>query len=331
MAGRGHGTGPFESVEPIAGGSQNIMLLLRRDGRKYVFRRPPLKKRDNSDATMLREARVLTALSATGVPHPEVIDVCEDLDVTGSTFLLMEFVDGVKVPVAVPLLEGAFPAAAHRIGLSLVDAAAALSRVVPAEVGLEDFGRADGWLERQVPRWRKQLDSYAGFPGYQGPGELGSVETVAGWLERHRPTTFIPGVIHGDFHFGNVLVSRELPELAAVVDWELATIGDPLLDLAHLFTTWPDGREGEALSPTLPGLPTRAEMLERYAEESHRDLACFGWFRVLACYRLGILLEGSKARADAGLAPREVGAQLHRSAVSLFRRARELITEGVSP
>lgn len=327
MTSRGHGTGPFEAVEPLEGGSQNILLILRRDGCDYVLRRPPLNKRHNSDGTMLREARVLAALRSTDVPHPRMIDVCEDVDVIGSAFFLMELVQGFGFADAVEHHAGAFRNAARCIALSLVDGASALGRVDPAAVGLENLGNADGWLERQVPRWRRQLNSYAAMNGYSGPADLGAVDLVGDWLDAHCPRKFTPGIIHGDFHVGNVLISEQRPELAAIVDWELATIGDPLLDLAHLLATWPDRTTGQSSEPRPDNLPARDEMLERYATQSSRDVSAFAWYRVLACYRMGIILEGTKVRADAGLAPRQTGDRLHAVAASLFRQARRLIAE----
>jgi aminoglycoside phosphotransferase (APT) family kinase protein len=149
---------------------------------------------------------------------------------------------------------------------------------------------------------------------------------VAAWLDANRPPSWTPGIIHGDFHFSNVLMRRDGPGLAAIVDWELTTIGDPLLDLGNLLATWPGG---DGVAPTgsidAPGLPSKAEVVARYAEGSTRDLSSIGWYEVLACYRLGCILEGTNARADAGLAPRETGDLLHAITLGLFARARSLI------
>jgi aminoglycoside phosphotransferase (APT) family kinase protein len=149
---------------------------------------------------------------------------------------------------------------------------------------------------------------------------------VAAWLDAHRPAGWAAGLMHGDFHFANVIFRHDGPELAAVVDWELCTIGDPLLDLGHLLATWPE-RDGGGAAPMLraPGLPTPAEVVARYGEGSTRDLSAVPWYQVLACYRLGIILEGSNARAAAGKAPRAVGDQLHAITLGLFDQARRLI------
>ena len=122
--------------------------------------------------------------------------------------------------------------------LGMADAIGALSRVDHVAAGLADFGRADGWVERQVGRWKKQLESYSDLAGYPGP-DIPGVDAVGEWLDQHRPSDVRIGLMHGDFHFANVLVRRDRPTLAAMVDWELATLGDPLLDLGHLLATWP--------------------------------------------------------------------------------------------
>ena len=135
----------------------------------------------------------------------------------------------------------------------MADAIGALASVDHVAVGLGDLGRFEGWAERQVGRWRKQLDGYSDLPGYPGP-DLPGVDRVGEWLELHRPSDVRAGLMHGDFHFGNVLVRRDAPELAAVVDWELVTVGDPLLDLGHLLATWPTVG-GVSVGVPAPGLP----------------------------------------------------------------------------
>ena len=147
---------------------------------------------------------------------------------------------------------------------------------------------------------------------------------MAAWLDEHRPPTFEPGLIHGDLHFANVLVRRDAPQLAAVVDWELCTIGDPLLDLGHLLATWPgDGAGG--VGEGITDLPGKADLVARYAEQTDRDVADVDWYHVLAAYRLGIILEGTHARACAGKAPRDVGDLLHATTVGLFERALRVV------
>ncbi len=319
------GAGPLSEITELTGGTQNILVRFVRDGRSYVLRHPPPHKRRNSDETMRREARVLAALSGTDVPHPGLIAAEPDIDVLGSAFYLMEPIDGFNPAGGLPEPHRSDRAMRHAMGLSMADAAAALSRVDHVAVGLGDFGKPDGWLERQVDRWRGQLTGYDEFDGYPGP-DIPGVDAVAGWLDTNRPASWTPGIIHGDLHFANVLVRHDDASLAAVVDWELCTIGDPLLDLGHLLATWPgDGQQSAAVGGGITDLPTKNELVAYYAEASGRSVEHIDWYHVLAAYRLGIILEGTHARAFAGKAPKEIGDLLHATTVGLFERALAVI------
>jgi aminoglycoside phosphotransferase (APT) family kinase protein len=322
MTVRGLGEGPIEDPTLITGGTQNVLLRFGRDGEQYVLRRPPVHKRANSDETMRREARVLAALAGSRVPHPGLIAAEPDPDVLGAAFYLMQPIDGFNPTLGLPEPFRSDASWQHDMGLSMADAIAALAGVDHVAVGLGDLGRFDGWAERQVGRWRKQLDSYSELPGYPGP-DLPGVERIGEWLDHHRPGRVRAGLMHGDFHFGNVLIRRDRPALAAMVDWELVTVGDSLLDLGHVLATWPS--EGSAVSVDAPGLPTPDELIARYAAQVDRSLDDLTWFRVLACYRLGLILEGTHARAFAGMAPKEIGDQLHAHTVSLLEQALTLI------
>lgn len=320
--------GAMENVELLAGGTQNLLLRFRRGGREFVLRRPPLHMRANSNDTMLREARVLGALAGTKVPHPGLIAAADE-SVLGACFYLMEPIDGFNATSGLPELHRTGPAQ-HRMGLSMVEALAALHAVDPFAVALEGFGKVEGFLERQVGRWGAQLGSYADLAGWPGPGELGDVAGVGAWLEAHRPAGFVPGILHGDFHLANVMFRHDAPEIAAIIDWELATLGDPLIDLGWLLATWPDGPDCifTTVKPWI-GFPEPAELVAHYAARSSRSLEAVGWYAVFACYKLGILLEGTHARACAGKAPKETGDKLHERAVWLFERARHWISTGV--
>lgn len=321
---QGLGSGPVSDLALISGGTQNVLLRLTRTGRQYVLRRPPLHKRGNSDETLRREARVLAALAGGDVPHPALIAACPDVDVLGAVFYLMEPIDGRNPTLGWPDAYVADESLVHGAGLSMADAIAHLGRVDHIAAGLKDLGRDDDWLGRQIPRWQRQLASYSELDGYPGP-DIPGVDDVAAWLEENMPSSWQPGLIHGDFHLANVLVHPTEGRLAAVVDWELATIGDPLLDLAHLLNTWPSTGSTSAVAGPTPGLPTPDELTTRYADVSGRDLSDLLWFRVLGCYRLGIILEGSNARAMAGLAPKAIGDRLHMATVGLFQQALALM------
>ncbi|MDW3217999.1 MAG: phosphotransferase family protein [Acidimicrobiales bacterium] len=326
MDDRGLGDGPLEDLTPLAGGTQNLLLRFVRAGRTFVLRRPPEHKRKNSDETMRREARVLAALAGSDVPHPGLIAAESDVDVLGAAFYLMEPVDGFTPTAGLPPYHAGDPAVRRAMGFSLADAAAALGRVDHAAVGLDGFGKPEGYLERQVPRWRSQLDSYAELGGAWVP-DIPGLDAVGEWLDANRPATFEPGVIHGDYHLGNVMYRHDAPDLAAVVDWELATIGDPLIDLGLIVAFWPEeGRPATAVSVTpWDGFPTVDEMVARYGEGSSRDLSAVNWYGVLACYKTGIILEGTHARAMAGKAPEAVGDMLHATTVGLFEKAQVII------
>ncbi|MDV2478394.1 phosphotransferase family protein [Rhodococcus zopfii] len=322
----GIGDGPVTDVVILTGGTQNILVRFTRDGQSYVFRRPPLHKRSNSDETMRREARVLQALAGSDVPHPRLVASCEDLDLMGCFFFVMESVDGFTATTEVPEPHVSSPRMQHDMGLSMVDAVAALGLLDPVRLGAEQVARADGWIERQVGRWRKQLESYHELDGWPGP-DLNGVEEIGAWLDANRPADWTKGIIHGDYHFGNVMFRRDTAEVAAVVDWELATVGDPLLDLGHLLATWPNPDETRTtgLARHLDGLPGRDELIARYGEVSGRDMTGFDWYQILACYRLAIILEGTHARACAGKADAALGQRFHGVSQSLLDQALALV------
>jgi aminoglycoside phosphotransferase (APT) family kinase protein len=327
MDGQGLGAGPLEDVQQLGGGTQNILLRFRRGDGAYVLRRPPPHLRANSNETMRREARMLAALAGTDVPHPGLIAACPEETVLGAAFYLMQPIDGFNPTTGLPALHAGSAAVRHRMGLALVEGIAALGALDYRALGLEGFGKPDNYLERQVARWRSQLDSYAEHAGWPGPGGVPGVDKVGAWLEAHRPASFEPGIIHGDYHLANVLYRHDGPELAAIVDWELTTIGDPLLDLGWLMATWPervgpeDGAGGSVGVTPWDGFPRLAELVEHYRPRTDRDLSAIEWYAVLACYKLGIILEGTHARACAGRAPVETGDRLHAQTVGLFERA----------
>ncbi len=317
------GAGAIENVEALTGGTQNILIRFERAGRPYVLRRPPQHLRGNSNETMRREARLLAAIADTAVPHPRLIAACGDESVLGAAFYLMEPIAGFNPVAGLPALHAGSAEIQHRMGIALVDGIAALGALDHAALGLSDFGKPDNYLARQVARWKAQLESYGEFAGWAGAANLPGVDRVAAWLDAHRPQHFTPGIMHGDYHLANVMYQNDSGELAAIVDWELATIGDPLIDLGWLLATWLDPVETVPMVSVKPwiGFPTAQELVDTYAANSSRDLSAVDWYAVLACYKLGILLEGTHARAAAGKAPKETGDKLHDRAVRLFERA----------
>jgi aminoglycoside phosphotransferase (APT) family kinase protein len=326
---RGLGTGPIEGVRVLGGGSQNVLIRFSLGKQRFVLRRPALHARPDAARTVAREAQVLAALGGTDVPHARLAAPAEDSnEVIGAPFYVMEYVDGFPV-LDLPGDAGSEPAFRKAMSLALVDALARLAAVNPASIGLAGFGRLEDFLERQVPRWARQLERYAEFDSWPGPSSLPGISELGGWLEANRPASFAPGLMHGDYHIGNA-VFRTTPdgcEVAAIVDWEMAALGAPLLDLARLLVSWPDASGQSSL--TLPvdwsGFPSREELIAHYQLRTGADLSELPWFEMLACYKLAIILEGSYARACAGLVSPDSGDRLHASALKLLARARGIL------
>lgn len=323
----GIGAGPVTDVRPLGGGTQNVMLRFRRGERELVFRRGPRHLRPRSNDALRRELRVLSALDGTDVPHPRAVASGEaDIEgFGGAVFYVMDPVDGFNPALELPAPYDADPALRHRAGLSFARALAGLGAVNHVAVGLGDLGRPEGFLERQVPRWRAELASYSGHEGYDGP-QLPGIEELGDWLEGHRPAGWTPGLIHGDYHLANVMLTPTSGEVAAIVDWEMCTVGDPLMDLGALLVTWYRGEETEVVDAALAragGVPTPEELVAEYAAHSGRDLGAIDWYVAMAGFKLGIVLEGTYARSLAGLAPRAIGESQHAATLVLLRRACE--------
>jgi aminoglycoside phosphotransferase (APT) family kinase protein len=323
MDGQGLFDGPLEDIRPLSGGTQNVLLSFSRAGRRFVLRRPPANPRPQSNETMRREAQILRALSHTTVPHPRLVADCRDENILGVAFYLMEPIDGFNPSEGLPPCYRNSSTFRHRMGIALIDAIATLGRVDFRTVGLDGFGRTENFLTRQVNRWGQQLERYREYRAWAGPNSLPDVSRVAKWLTDNCPRSFQPGIIHGDFHLANVLINQSAPLVMAIVDWELATLGDPLLDLGWLLATWPDSDGSGGVFDIQPwsGFPTPSELIHRYAQNTTRDMSAIAWYEVLACYKLGILQEGTMARAADGLAPAAVGERLHKMAVALLERA----------
>jgi aminoglycoside phosphotransferase (APT) family kinase protein len=320
-------SGPIVRARLVGGGTQNVMMRFTRGASEFVLRRGPSHLRHSSNDSLRREIRLARALHGTDVPHPRLIAACEDESVLdGAVFYLMEPIDGFNVGTELPPLHASSPEIRFAMGMAVVDALATLSRVDYVAVGLADFGRPDGFLQRQVPRWLRELDSFSQLDNYADQGL--PTARLADWLTSNMPTAAPARIMHGDFHIGNVMFDFGGPTVAALVDWEMCTIGDPLLDLGWLLATWPDPDSYDVIGTPLAqvgGLPSRDMLIRRYEQQAGLDAAAADWYTVLACFKLGIILEGSYARSCAGLAPIDVGRRLHTMAVALFDRGNELI------
>jgi aminoglycoside phosphotransferase (APT) family kinase protein len=318
------GNGPCRDVTLLKGGTQNVLARFRRGEDFYVLRCPPKHPLSDGSKTMLREARLLRALAGTAVPHPTFYAECTDRNVIGECFYLMESVEGFNPTAGLPVEYASDVSLQRAMAFSAIDAILALGKVDYLAVGLGDFGKLNGYLDRQVVRWQSQLEGYSRYRDWPGSDGLPEVQLIREWLERCRPESFSPGIVHGDFHLANTIFRTDSPRLAAIVDWELATIGDPMLDFAWLLATWPDinGRDtGSSIAiPGATALPTTEDLIDRYDSGSDRALSGLQWNCVLACYKLGILLEGTYARACDGKADMNLGLAQHNRAVAMLKR-----------
>jgi aminoglycoside phosphotransferase (APT) family kinase protein len=283
--------------ERIAGGHSNLTYRVTdAAGQSWALRRPPLGKRLSSAHDMAREHKVVSALGGTEVPVAPVVGLCEDESVNEAPFYVMEFVEG---PVLRGLAEAdIFPDEADRraIGERVADTLAAIHAVDPDAVGLGDLGRKEGYVERQLRRWQGQWEK-------SKSRELEAIDRVHDRLAARVPKQGPATIVHGDYRLDNMILTPA-GEVAAVVDWELCTLGDPLADVGTLMAYWPD-RETQALSLGMPanlapGFPSRQEITDRYAERSGRDLSDLGFYVALGYWKLAIILEGVYARYVAG-------------------------------
>ncbi|MBS1894455.1 MAG: phosphotransferase family protein, partial [Actinobacteria bacterium] len=256
--------GPYD-LRPLSGGNSNETMLLSAGGERLVMRRPPRATIDASAHNVGREDRILAALAETAVPAPAPRGLCVEEAVPEAPFLLMEAVDGVSLGDELPAEWAAGPGAAVGVvGRETASALADLHTLDWRGLGLGDFGRPEEFLARQVPRWRKQLDRYR-------HRELPDFEPVAAWLEANRPPDVPPGILHGDFHVDNCLFEvAPRPRLAAIIDWEMSTIGDPLLDVGLFLGFWgserarPMGMPWVQAISRVDGAPSRAELAALY-------------------------------------------------------------------
>jgi aminoglycoside phosphotransferase (APT) family kinase protein len=308
-------------------GHSNETFFVRRGPEEWVLRRPPRGAFLPTAHDVLREHRVLSALSGTAVRAPRPVVACEDPTVIGAPFYLMERIDGVVIRDRLP---AAFDAEAdrRRIGEELVDALAELHAVDISAVGLQGWASPEGYLDRQVRRWRGQLDLATGFSR-----PLPELEAVGSWLAANVPESTGPAtIVHGDYKLDNVAFAPEPPaRLVSIFDWEMSTLGDPLADVGWMASFWLQGREPASLSlergsvTRLPGFMPRDELLARYAERTARSLANLRFYSVLATFKLATLLEGSYARHLAGLTDDPFFAELEEGVPDLVRRGRDMI------
>jgi aminoglycoside phosphotransferase (APT) family kinase protein len=288
--------GPL-NFERIAGGHSNLTYRVEdREGRRWALRRPPLGKRLGSAHDMGREYKVVSALGPTEVPVAPVVGLCEGESVNGAPFYVMEFVEG---PILRGLAEAeVFPDEDDRraIGERVADTLVAIHGVDPDAVGLGDLGRKEDYVARQLHRWQGQWEK-------SKTRELPAIDRVHDRLAARIPEQGPATIVHGDYRLDNMILAPS-GEVAAVVDWELCTLGDPLADVGLLMCYWPKpGEETRSLGEPAnlaPGFPIREELAARYAERSGRDLSQLDFYVALGYWKLAIILEGVYARYAAG-------------------------------
>jgi aminoglycoside phosphotransferase (APT) family kinase protein len=293
------GEGEIEA-SPIGEGHSNVTYLIRRGETEVVLRRPPRPPLPPSAHDVLREARLLRALQDTPARVPVVLAVGEDEQIIGSPFYVMERVEGDVIVASIPDALDT-PAERRRISDELIDALVEIHGVDWRSVGLEGFGKPTGYLERQLRRFR-------GLWELNKTREIAAVERVGAWLEQNMPQSGPATIVHGDFRLGNTIFASGAPaRLAAVLDWEMATIGDPLADLGYLCMMWterddPSGGLREALATVTrrEGFPTREELIGRYEERTGRSMKDLRWYTTLAVWKSVVFMEGNYKRAIAG-------------------------------
>ncbi|MEV5701168.1 phosphotransferase family protein [Streptomyces anthocyanicus] len=287
-------TGPL-SGRLIEGGRSNLTYAVTDGTARWVVRRPPLGHVLATAHDMRREHRVISALHPTDVPVPRPVLLCEDEEVLGAPFYVMEFVDGTPYRTSEQLAPLG-PERTRAAVLNLVDTLVGLHAVDPAEVGLADFGRPEGFLDRQLLRWAKQLDASRNR-------DLAGIDELHATLGRELPRSPAPTVVHGDYRLDNVLIGGEGDEIRAILDWEMSTLGDPLTDLGLLVMySSPLGMPDSPVSTTAqaPGHPAPAELVERYAARSGRDVSTVAWYTAFAWFKLAVILEGIHYRYTLG-------------------------------
>jgi aminoglycoside phosphotransferase (APT) family kinase protein len=298
------GSGRITAIDLIAGGRSNLTYGITLDGgRRIVLRRPPLGHVQPTAHDMGREYRVLSALGrGTAVPVPRTLAFCDDEDVIGARFYLMDFVEGrvlrTREDAGDITLEQA-----RGLSEALAGALAAIHTVDLKAVGLDDFGRPSGYMERQLTRWGKQWDgSQEAIRATGNTRDLPEYDRLVARLAERMPADAAARLVHGDFRLDNALARLEpRPEIAAVVDWEMSTLGDPLSDLGLTLVYWAEAADDQELPvgatiTSAPGFFTRREFTDRYAALTGFDLADIDFYVAFACFKLAVILEGIHAR-----------------------------------
>lgn len=321
------------SFELIAGGKSNVTYLVHGGARQWVLRRPPLGHVLPTAHDMAREYRVLTALVGSGVPVPRTIALCTDPAVNEMPFYVMDYTPGIVLINELPPGYATTPGERRRMCEAMIETLVRLHAVDYRAVGLDDFGKPDGYLERQVRRWAQQWER-------SKTSELSDIDELAVRLQRALPQSPPPTIVHGDFRLGNMALDPADPgRVVAVFDWEMSTLGDPLADLGYCLIYWVDPGDdfstssvGTASSFTaLDGFLRRRELVAEYAARSGRDVAAIDFYQVLALYKLAIISEGIYARFLKGQTLGDDFKHTMRAAGPLAKRALQIADNSSDP
>jgi aminoglycoside phosphotransferase (APT) family kinase protein len=288
------------SLSPLSGGTSGSVLLVQRGDGRAVLRTTAWPPRPDSVRALEREAQILRALDGSAVPHPGFLAFCADEGVLGAPFCLISFVDGWLGASSPPEPFASDPALRHQTAFAMIDGLAELAKIDPDAVGLSNFGKPDKFLERQVDRWLGLMAKHRAHPDY-GDRQLPGFDEVAEWLRTNMPVTQRIAPIHGDVSFSNVMFAKDAPpRLAALIDWEIATIGDPLLDLGRSIYPFPsqDGSPGYSLAIDLAGWPTREALAARYAERTGLSVADVDYYMILSMFKLAALIEFNHVKSQ---------------------------------
>jgi len=316
------------TVTPMVGGGSCEVFEVTRGQARWVLRRAPRHASATTAHDVLREFRILDAIKDEDVRIARPILCCDDPLVFDAPFYVMERVEGVPIRSSIPAAWSAEPETQGRSLEELVDALTAIHAVDWDACGLGDLAHTGPFLARQVARWLAQLDSYGGR-------HLDTARRLGTWLDDELPTNGAPALCHGDYKLDNVLFAPDAPpRLLAVVDWEMAAIGDPLVDLAWalIFHPGPEGTMplGRAKEPrfAVEQLPDRRSLVERYAARSGRETRSIGWYDVFARWKLAIVLEGSYAKYLRGLSDNPMHEFFGRQADLLLESATTIVGKG---
>lgn len=313
-------------VDHHGAGHSNETLFVRWGNRDFVLRRPPAGETAESAHDVLREHRVITALEETDVPVPTPVAACEDPSVLGSDFYLMERLDGDVIRDHEPK-RFATPEHRRRLSEELIDTLAAIHTLDYDTVGLSDLGRPEGFTERQVDRWGKQFDW--AYETTRESREVPHIDVIGEWLEANVPESYEHTLVHGDFKLDNVMFAPETPpEITAVMDWEMGTLGDPLRDIGWLLVYWDTDPLIDDLMPTFldrPGYLSRGELIKRYERQSGIDVVNRTFYVVLGLYMLAAVCEMFYARYLSGNSDDDLYPKMGERVPDICRRAKALI------